>query len=145
MSSVYINLNGTYLRTRYPFKPLNPILQYAKIPYGFYVDSTALCPLRGVQRKMSLKAFALYILIIIVFFTPLLLSGSDNYLFQRIGAVILVVDPEHAADVLTRWIEDTGGYYLHRSEERVTLRIPYQEIGSLRVYMESIAEEVIKF
>ena len=93
---------------------------------------------------MSLKAIALYILIIIVFFTPLLLSGSDNYLFQRIGAVILVVDPEHAADVLTRWIEDEGGYYLHRSEERVTLRIPYQEIGSLRVYMESIAEEVIK-
>jgi hypothetical protein len=42
------------------------------------------------------------------------------------------------------WLEQEGGYYLHRSKDRVTLRIPYQKIGSLRTYIESIAEEVVK-
>ncbi len=93
---------------------------------------------------MTLKKIFRSILIIIVVFTPLFLSGYDNYLSHNIGAVILVVDPEQAADVLTRWIEDAGGYYLHRSEERVTLRIPYLLVGDLRDYMESIAEEVVK-
>lgn len=74
---------------------------------------------------------------------PFLALGSDNYLFQGIGAVVLVADSEHAADVLTIWAEKEGGYYLYRSKEGVTLRIPYQKMGSLRLYIESIAEEVV--
>ena len=75
---------------------------------------------------------------------PLCVLGSDNYLSHRISAVILVADPEQAAEALTMWVEEEGGYYIHRSKERVTLRMPYQKIEDLRSYIESIAEEVVR-
>jgi hypothetical protein len=92
---------------------------------------------------MSLKKVIISTLTVILGFIPFFALGSDNYLFHGIGAVILVADSEHAADVLTMWVEQEGGYYLHRSKESVTLRIPYQKMGSLRLYIESIAEEVV--
>jgi hypothetical protein len=92
---------------------------------------------------MSLKTVVISTLTVILVFIPFFVFGSDNYLSHGISAVILVADPEHAADALTMWVEEEGGYYLHRSKERVTLRIPYQKIGNLRSYIESIAEEVV--
>jgi hypothetical protein len=59
-------------------------------------------------------------------------------------AVILVADPEDAADALAMWVEKEGGYYLRRSKDGVALRIPYQKIGNLRSYIENIAEEVVE-
>jgi hypothetical protein len=92
---------------------------------------------------MSLKSFAISTLTVIFVFIPFFVLGSDNFLSHGISAVILVADAEHAGEALTKWVEEEGGYYLHRSKERVTLRIPYQKIGNLRSYIESIAEEVV--
>jgi hypothetical protein len=93
---------------------------------------------------MSAKTFALSILMLIVFFLPCFVLGSDNYLAHNISAVILVADPEDAADALTSWVEREGGYYLFRSKDRVALRVSYRKIGMLRSYIESIAEEVVE-
>jgi hypothetical protein len=93
---------------------------------------------------MRSKAVAILTLTAILVFVPFFVLGSDNYLSHSISAVILVTDPEDAANALTMWVEEEGGYYLHRSKERVTLRIPYQKLGNLRSYTESIAEEVVR-
>ena len=93
---------------------------------------------------MILKAVVRLIIILIFIFTPLFLFGAENYLSHSIRVTILVADPEHTADILTQWVEDLGGYYLFRSKDRVTLRIPYEEIGNLRSYLENIAEELVK-
>lgn len=93
---------------------------------------------------MRSKAVAISTLTAILVFLPFFIFGSDNYLSHGISAVILVADPEDAADALTAWVEQEGGYYLHKSKERVTLRIPYQKIGNLRSYIEGIAEEVVR-
>jgi hypothetical protein len=58
--------------------------------------------------------------------------------------VILVSDAEHTAYSLAAWIEEAGGYYTFKSRDRVALRIPYQEISELRLYLEDIAEEVVQ-
>jgi hypothetical protein len=92
---------------------------------------------------MSLKKIAISTLTVILVLIPVFVLGSDNYLSHGISAVIVVADSEHAADALTTWVEEEGGYYLHKSKERVTLRVPYQKIGNLRSFIESIAEEVI--
>jgi len=93
---------------------------------------------------MSAKTVSLSILTVIVLFLPCFVLGSDNYLSHSISAVVLVADPEDAADALTMWVEKEGGYYLHRSKDRVALRIPYQKIGKLRSFIENIAEEVVE-
>jgi hypothetical protein len=93
---------------------------------------------------MSSRKAALSIFFVILVCIPLFVFGADNYLSHGINAVILVADPEQAADALTMWVDEAGGYYIHRSRERVTLRIPFQKIGNLRSYIESIAEEVVR-
>jgi len=92
---------------------------------------------------MSLKKITISTLMVILVFVPLFALGSDNYLSHSIRAVILVADSEHAANALTTWVEEEGGYYLFKSNERVTVRFPYHKIGTLRSIIESIAEEVI--
>ncbi len=87
----------------------------------------------------------LRMMVVLIFLSfPVSLPGTENYLSHSINAVILVSDAGHAADSLTTWVEKSGGYYTFKSRDRVALRIPYQEIGGLRSYLENIAEEVVK-
>ena len=69
---------------------------------------------------------------------------SENYLHHRIGATILVADPDKAADEIAAWAEAAGGYYLLKSSDEVLIRFPYQAIGELRKALEKIAEDVIE-
>ena len=92
---------------------------------------------------MILKTVLRMMAVLIIFSFPVSLPASENYLSHSIHAVILVSDAEATADSLTTWIETAGGYYTFKSRDRVALRIPYQEIGSLRLYLENIAEEVV--
>ncbi len=82
--------------------------------------------------------------VLIILSLPVSLPGAENYLSHSINAVILVSDAELTANSLTTWIEKAGGYYIFKSRDHVALRIPYQEIGDLRLYLENIAEEVVK-
>ena len=92
---------------------------------------------------MILKTVLRMMAVLIFLSFPVSLPASENYLSHSIHAVILVSDAEATADSLTTWIETAGGYYTFKSRDRVALRIPYQEIGSLRLYLENIAEEVV--
>jgi polyhydroxyalkanoate synthesis regulator phasin len=90
------------------------------------------------------KILTLISAISIITALPVIAGGDENYLSHRLSAVILVSDAEKASDLLTTWAENAGGYYIFKSRERVTLRIPYQKIADLRSYLDDVSEEVVK-
>ena len=70
-------------------------------------------------------------------------DSQDNTLFHRLQASIMVAEPERTADRIVSWAEESGGYFLVRASDRVTIRFPFTENGRLRVFLEEEAEEIL--
>lgn len=88
----------------------------------------------------ALRGCIIFMLLMI----PSLYLQGQNYLFHSVEATILAADPDQAADRIAGWAEDTGGYYLLKSGDRVLIRFPFTETGNLRSFLEEISEEVIE-
>lgn len=69
---------------------------------------------------------------------------AGNYMFHQVQTTILVADPEYTADLITVWTEEQGGYYIYRSLDRIVLRVPSDEMSSLRRYLEQISDAVVE-
>jgi hypothetical protein len=46
--------------------------------------------------------------------------------------------------MITQWTEDRGGYYVYKSPDMVRVRVPSDQIGSLRVFVEENAEQIVE-
>lgn len=85
-----------------------------------------------------------------LFLTAIVLTGltqaaeGENYLYQNIEATVLVVDPDKAADSLELWVEQTGGYTLLKSSDRVILRLPFERIPQLRATLGELSEDILE-
>jgi Rad3-related DNA helicase len=85
-----------------------------------------------------------------LFLTTILVAGlsqaedGENYLYQNIEAIVLVVDPDLAADTLELWVEKTGGYTLLKSSDRVILRLPFERIPQLRATLRELSEDILE-
>jgi len=85
-----------------------------------------------------------------LFLTAIVLTGlsqaaeGENYLYQNIEATVLVVDPDKAADSLDLWVEQTGGYTLLKSSDRVILRLPFEQIPQLRAALRELSEDILE-
>ena len=71
-------------------------------------------------------------------------AGADNYLHHHINATRLVADPDKTADRIAAWAEDTGGYFLLKAGDRVVIRFPADKLPDLRLFLASVADEVIE-
>ncbi len=71
-------------------------------------------------------------------------TAGENYLYQYIEATVLVVDPDQAANALQRWVEQTGGYTLLKSSDRVILRLPFERIPQLRTALRELSEDILE-
>ncbi len=96
-----------------------------------------------VRTVCGLRRQALVAAVLLCFSLPGQAQG-DNTLHQRIAAVVLVADPDQAADSLERWAEQTGGYILLKSSDQVTLRFPYPEAALLRERLEELSEDILE-
>lgn len=85
-----------------------------------------------------------------LFLTAIVLTGltqaaeGENYLYQNIEATVLVVDPDKAAESLELWVEQTGGYTLLKSSDRVILRLPFERIPQLRATLRELSEDILE-
>ena len=85
-----------------------------------------------------------------LFLTAIVLPGltqaaeGENYLYQNIEATVLVVDPDKAAESLELWVEQTGGYTLLKSSDRVILRLPFERIPQLRATLRELSEDILE-
>ena len=70
--------------------------------------------------------------------------AEENYLHHGVQATILVADVDRAIDGLAQWAEETEGYLLYKSSDRVIFRFPYTEVGRLREFLENIADTVVE-
>ena len=71
-------------------------------------------------------------------------SVDENTLYQTIFATLLVSDPELTAGRIALWAEQSGGYYLQKANDRVTIRYPYEASREFRQILENEAEEVVE-
>ena len=71
-------------------------------------------------------------------------AEGENYLYQYIQATVLVADPDQAADDLELWVEQTGGYTLLKSSDRVILRLPFESIPQLRTKLNDLSEDILE-
>jgi hypothetical protein len=68
---------------------------------------------------------------------------AERYLARSMQVQVLVANPERTADLLAEWSEDHGGYYTFKSTEMLVLRIPMDQLESLRVLTEQEAEQLV--
>ncbi|MBA7486627.1 hypothetical protein ES707_22188 [subsurface metagenome] len=74
----------------------------------------------------------------------LLAEETDNFLYHHLRATLLVADPSESADLISRWAESKGGYFLLKSENQVVIRFPFAEIKGLRELFADISERIIE-
>jgi hypothetical protein len=68
---------------------------------------------------------------------------GENYLYQNIQATVLVADPDKTADALELWVEQSGGYALLKSSDRVILRLPFEAIPQLRSQLQELSDDIL--
>lgn len=71
-------------------------------------------------------------------------AAGENYLYQNIEAILLVADPDQTADALELWAEQSGGYTLLKSSDRVILRLPFGDIPQLRGKLEELSDDILE-
>ena len=71
-------------------------------------------------------------------------AAGENYLHQNIEATILVADPDQTADALELWAEQSGGYTLLKSSDRVILRLPFGNMPQLRGKLEEMSDDILE-
>jgi hypothetical protein len=71
-------------------------------------------------------------------------AQGENYLYQNIEATILVADPDQTAGELELWAEQSGGYALLLSSDRVILRLPFDSIPQLRLLLQELSDDILE-
>jgi len=74
-----------------------------------------------------------------------LAGAEEGYLHQSVAVTMLVADADLAGDRLEDWTEAQGGYVLHKSTERVSLRLPHAALPRLRGFLEELSEDILDF
>lgn len=69
---------------------------------------------------------------------------ADNFLYHHLRATLLVADPAESGELISRWAESKGGYFLLKSENQVVIRFPLNEIKGLRELFADISERIIE-
>ncbi len=69
---------------------------------------------------------------------------AEDYLAHSMNASILVANPTDTAEMITQWTEDRGGYFVYKSPELVRVRVPSDQIGSFRAFVEESAEQIVE-
>ncbi len=98
-------------------------------------------PSGAARAAVVLPAAALFLLLAVLPHA----AAEESYLSHRIRATVLVADPDRAAEAVTRWAEEAGGWFLVRSGEGAVVRFPNTQLGVLRGLLEGLAEEVVEF
>lgn len=91
-----------------------------------------------------MKLLLFILLLNIVPGSILLAEEADNFLYHHLRATLLVADPAESGDLISRWAESKGGYFLLKSENQVVFRFPFNEIKGLRELFTDISERIIE-
>ena len=99
-----------------------------------------------MMRSFSVEKLYITVLILLVFSVSAMAQESvdENTLYQTVSATLLVADPEQTAGRIALWAEQSGGYYLQKANDRVTIRYPYDVSREFRQFLENEAEEVVE-
>lgn len=88
------------------------------------------------------KCFLVILLILLL--SPVLIFSEDNTLYHDIHATLLVADVDVLGDLIAQWAEDSGGYLLLKSTDRIVVRFPYTKISYFREFLEQNADLVVE-
>lgn len=69
--------------------------------------------------------------------------GAQEYLAMRLDLQVIASDRAETGLVLSEWAESAGGYFTFRSLERVTLRVPNDELPGVQSLLEARADEIV--
>ena len=72
-------------------------------------------------------------------------DGPDPFLAHTVFAGIVVAEREAAARALTDWAEARNGYFVRRSLERVSLRVPPQSLSGLQTKLGELSFEIVAY
>ena len=86
------------------------------------------------------------ILILLLLSRPLWAApGEPESLYHEVSGYILVSDRNEAADRITQWVIEAGGYFTLSSSERLVLRLPDARLKEFRPLLEELATEMAEY
>lgn len=86
----------------------------------------------------------LRVIFLILLLSPVSIFSEDNTLYHDIRATLLVADVDVLGDLIAQWAEDSGGYLLLKSTDRIVVRFPYTKISLFREFLEQSADLVVE-
>ncbi|MBN1697200.1 MAG: DUF4349 domain-containing protein [Spirochaetales bacterium] len=78
----------------------------------------------------------------VIIFFALEAACGEEYRKVTIRATVIVFQPEELQNRIIGWIEEHGGYFLLRSNEFLSLRLPTEAETGFRHYIENLDGEV---
>lgn len=67
---------------------------------------------------------------------------AENFLKFTVHATLLVFDPETAQEKIITWLEEAGGYFLIKADERMSVRFPSEKVGDFTAVLETLGESI---
>ena len=86
----------------------------------------------------------LRVILLILLLSPVSILSDENTLYHDIRATLLVADVDVLGNLIAQWAEDSGGYLLLKSTDRIVVRFPYTKISSFREFLEQNADLVVE-
>lgn len=87
-----------------------------------------------------------FLIVVALFSVPLATAlFAQESLAQSVSAQIAVTDPQAAARDLSDWAERQGGYFVVRSLDRISFRVPPRSLPELRAELDSVAFQVLSY
>ncbi|MGL1892388.1 MAG: DUF4349 domain-containing protein [Spirochaetaceae bacterium] len=83
------------------------------------------------------------VLILSIFFVGTIWCNQG--LSHKINSQLLVLDSNKAGDLIVDWCENIGGYYIQRTPDVISLRIPNKSLPDLKPFLESISEDIVSY
>lgn len=68
--------------------------------------------------------------------------NAENYLKFSINATLLVFDPEATQAEIVTWLEAEGGYFLVKSDERLSVRFSSEKVGEFVTLLENLGDNI---
>jgi len=72
-------------------------------------------------------------------------DSTTEYLAMSVGVQVVAADRALTSDAIAAWAEETDGYFVFRSLERVVIRVPNRLLGDLRSIIEAAGAEVVAY
>lgn len=72
-------------------------------------------------------------------------AAAENSLATSVTIQVIASDPDASGRAMADWAESVGGYFTFRSEEQIDLRVPPEQVRTLREQILDLGDTIVTY